>query len=143
MGWGLPLEGVVVEKFLPSLGSLFSLSFEGGTWHVPGILPGYPGTVGVFKKFVQIKFVFIFCPSSCCGAETPTKFIGEVQESLSLTPGPEGSAVSVTGKAGPGQGVELLAGRQNLVMIALLNPESPTLLLMQVSVLMLYGANSF
>ena len=29
------------------------------TWDVPGILPGHPGPLGVFKKFVQTKFVLL------------------------------------------------------------------------------------
>ena len=33
---------------------------ERGIWDVPGILPGCPGPLGVFKKFVQKKFVRIF-----------------------------------------------------------------------------------
>ena len=31
-----------------------------GIWDVPGILPGCPGPLGVFKKFVHKKFVRIF-----------------------------------------------------------------------------------
>ena len=31
-----------------------------GIWDVPGILSGCPGPLGVFKKFVQKKFVHIF-----------------------------------------------------------------------------------
>ena len=31
-----------------------------GIWDVPEILPGCPGPLGVFKKFVQKKFVLIF-----------------------------------------------------------------------------------
>ena len=31
-----------------------------GIWDVPGILPGCPGPLGVFKKFVLKKFVRIF-----------------------------------------------------------------------------------
>ena len=49
-----------VEKFAPSLESLSSLGFEEGSWDVPGIWPGCPGPVGVFKKFVQKKFMCIF-----------------------------------------------------------------------------------
>ena len=45
---GLPREGVVAEKFAPSLESLSSLGFEEGNL-------GCPGPLGVFKKFVQIK----------------------------------------------------------------------------------------
>ena len=33
---------------------------RGGIWDVPGILPGCPGPVGVFKKFVLKKFVRVF-----------------------------------------------------------------------------------
>ena len=44
---GLPREGVGVEKFVPSLKSLFLLGFDGGnlgkSWE---ILPGYPGPLG-------------------------------------------------------------------------------------------------
>ena len=31
-----------------------------GIWDIPGMLPGCPGPLGVFKKFVQKKFVLIF-----------------------------------------------------------------------------------
>ena len=44
MGWGLPLEGVVVEKFARSLESLFSWVSKEGTWDVLGILPGMSRT---------------------------------------------------------------------------------------------------
>ena len=56
-GGGLPREGVVADKFVPSLESLSSLGFEErrGIWDVPGILPGCPAPLGVFKKFVQKK----------------------------------------------------------------------------------------
>ena len=33
---------------------------ERGIWDVPGILPGYPGPLGVFEKFMQKMFVCIF-----------------------------------------------------------------------------------
>ena len=59
-GGGLPLEGVVAENFVPALESLSSLGFEERIWDVPGILSGCPGPLGVFKKFVQKKFVRIF-----------------------------------------------------------------------------------
>ena len=53
-GGGLPREGVVAEKFMPALESLSSLRFEGkNIWDVPGFLPGCPGPLAVFKKFVQ------------------------------------------------------------------------------------------
>ena len=58
VGWGSSTrirEWVVVEKFVSSLESLSPLGFEGGIWDVPGILPGRPGPLGVFKKFVQKK----------------------------------------------------------------------------------------
>ena len=35
---------------------------KGGTWDVLGILPGCPGPLGVFKKFVPKKFVAFFVP---------------------------------------------------------------------------------
>ena len=54
-GGGFPREGVVAEKFVPSLESLSSLGSKRGIWDVPGILPGCPGPPGVFKKFVQKK----------------------------------------------------------------------------------------
>ena len=44
---GLPRGGVVAEKLIPSLGSLFSLGFEGRDCDVPGILLGCPGLLGV------------------------------------------------------------------------------------------------
>ena len=59
-GGGLPRTGVVAENFVPALESLSSLGFEGGIWDVPGILPGCPGPLGIFKKFVPKKFVRIF-----------------------------------------------------------------------------------
>ena len=42
MGWGLPREGVVAEKFEPSLESLSSLGFEERNLGRPGNLPGCP-----------------------------------------------------------------------------------------------------
>ena len=50
--WGgrLPREGVVVEKFVPSLESVSSLGFEGRTLGCPGILPGCPGFVRIFRS---------------------------------------------------------------------------------------------
>ena len=61
-GWGggLPRERVGVEEFVPSLKSLFSLVSRDGIWDVPGILPGCPGPLWLFKKFVQKMFVRIF-----------------------------------------------------------------------------------
>ena len=44
-----------------------------GIWDVPGILPGCPGPLGVFKKFVLKKFVRIF-RSLCSGKATALNF---------------------------------------------------------------------
>ena len=59
-GGGLPREGVVAEKFVPSLESLSSLDFDERIQDVPKLLPGCPEPLGVFEKFVQKKFVCIF-----------------------------------------------------------------------------------
>ena len=53
-GGGLPREGVVAEKFVPSLESLPWVS-TGGIWDVPGFLPGCPRPLAMFKTFVQKK----------------------------------------------------------------------------------------
>ena len=58
----LPRKGVVVQKFVLSLESLSSLGLEGRNLGCPRILPGRPRIVGVFKKFVQKKFVRISVP---------------------------------------------------------------------------------
>ena len=60
--WGgnLPREGVVAEKLAPSLKVCLPWVSKRGIWDIPGILPGCPGPLGVFKKFVQKKFVRIF-----------------------------------------------------------------------------------
>ena len=57
-GGGLSREGVDVEKFVPSLAWVW----KGGTWDVPGVLPGCPGPLGVFKKFAQKVRVQFFVP---------------------------------------------------------------------------------
>ena len=36
--------------------------WKGGTWDVPGILPGCPRPLGVFKKFVQNSLCAVFVP---------------------------------------------------------------------------------
>ena len=59
-GGGLPREGVVANKFVLSLESLSSLGFAERNLGCPGNLPGCPRPLGVFKKFVQKKFVRIF-----------------------------------------------------------------------------------
>ena len=52
-GGGLPREGVVAEKFVPSLDTLFPLGFEGSNLGCPEkkLFAG----MNVFKKFVQKK----------------------------------------------------------------------------------------
>ena len=50
-GGGLPLEEVMAEKFVPSLESLSSLGVDGRNLGRPGILPGCPGSLGVFFLF--------------------------------------------------------------------------------------------
>ena len=52
-GAGLPREGMVAEKFVPSLEVGLPWVLKRGIWDVPGILPGCPGPLGVFNKFVQ------------------------------------------------------------------------------------------
>ena len=56
-GGGLPCEGVVAKKFVLSLKSL---GFEERNLGCPGNFAGMSSIPGVFKKFVQIKFVCIF-----------------------------------------------------------------------------------
>ena len=61
-GGGLPREGVVAEKFMPSLESLSSLGFE-SLREESGMSREFCRDVpdpGVFKTFVQKKFVSIF-----------------------------------------------------------------------------------
>ena len=53
MGWGLPREGVGVEKLVPSLESLFCLGFEGGNLKCPGILPGCPRPLRVLESLCK------------------------------------------------------------------------------------------
>ena len=72
---------VVAEKFVPSLESLSSLGFEERKiWDVPGILSGCPGPLGVFKKFVQTKFLRIF-RSLISKAQHPSR--GSLQSGVS------------------------------------------------------------
>ena len=59
-------EGIGVEKFVPSLESLFCLGSREGTWDVPGILPGCPGPLGAFKKFVQKQLCASVVPCTKC-----------------------------------------------------------------------------
>ena len=60
VGWGSFTRRGGGRKFLPlpCLESSSSLGFwvsKRGIWDVPGILPGCPGPLGVFKKLVQKK----------------------------------------------------------------------------------------
>ena len=51
----------MAKKFVPSRKSLSSLGFEERNLGCPGNFAGmFPGPLGVFKKFVQKKFVRIF-----------------------------------------------------------------------------------
>ena len=56
-GGGLPREGLVAEKFVPSLESLSSLGFEERNLGCPGNFARISGPLGVFKRLVQKKFV--------------------------------------------------------------------------------------
>ena len=51
-GWcgGLTFKGVVVEKFVPSLKSLFFFGFEGGNLGCPGNFAGMSRTLGGVQK---------------------------------------------------------------------------------------------
>ena len=56
-GGGLPREGVVAEKFVPSLESLSSLAFEDRNLGCPGNFAGMSGTLGdVGQKKVCAHF---------------------------------------------------------------------------------------
>ena len=56
----LPREGVAAEKLVPSLEGLSAVGVEERNLGCPGNLPGCLGPLGLFKKFVQKKFVRIF-----------------------------------------------------------------------------------
>ena len=60
--WGgvLPREGVVAEKFVPSLESLSSLGFEGRNLGCPGNVAGMSRTPWGVQKVGAKKFVRIF-----------------------------------------------------------------------------------
>ena len=66
-----------------------------GIWDVPGILPGYPGPLGVFKKSVQKKFVHIF--RSLKGAEVREKG-GEKKERRRTKEGGKGGSQEKDGE---------------------------------------------
>ena len=59
-GGGFPLEGVVAEKFVPSLESLSSLGFEERNLQCPGNFAGMSQTPGGVQKVCAKKFMCIF-----------------------------------------------------------------------------------
>ena len=59
-GGGRPREGVVAEKFVPSLESLSSLGFKERNLGCPGNFAGMSRTPKGVQKFVQKEFVRIF-----------------------------------------------------------------------------------
>ena len=61
MGWGSSTRRGGGQKVRALPRKFVFLGFRREeSWDVPGILPGCPGPLGVFKKFVQKKFVRIF-----------------------------------------------------------------------------------
>ena len=60
MGWGSSTRRGGGQKLRAPPRSLSSLVSKRGIWDVLAILPGSPGPLGVFKKFVLKKFVRIF-----------------------------------------------------------------------------------
>ena len=61
-GGGLSPEEVVVDKFVPSLESLFSLGFEGRSLGCPENFAGMSPTPGSVQEVVHNKFVLILQP---------------------------------------------------------------------------------
>ena len=59
-GGGRPREGVVAETSCPPSKLCLPWVSKREIRDVPGILPGCPGPLAVFKKFVQKNFVRIF-----------------------------------------------------------------------------------
>ena len=59
MGWGSFTHRGGGRKVRALPRKFVFLGFRTGIWDVPGILLGCPGPLGVFKKFVQKKFVRI------------------------------------------------------------------------------------
>ena len=95
---GVPRKEIGVKRLVPSLESLFSLGFkERENWDVPGILPGCPGPLGRFKKFVQRRFTLRH------STKAQNKGIREMPSSASLTP-PLLSKSFVTGEANTPRG---------------------------------------
>ena len=74
-GGGLLREGVVAEKFVPSLKSLSSVGFQERNLGCPGNFAGM-----VFKKFVQKKFVRIFRSPSIRSLKHAHKWPQELQK---------------------------------------------------------------
>ena len=60
MGWGSSTGRGGGRKLRALLETLSSLGFEERNLGCPGILPGCPGPLAVFKKLVHRKFVRIF-----------------------------------------------------------------------------------
>ena len=58
-GVGVKRSGGGSKSSCPPSKVCFPWVSREGTWDVPGILPGCPGPLGVFKKFVQKRFVHI------------------------------------------------------------------------------------
>ena len=61
-GGGLPREGVVAEKFVPSLESLSSLDFEERNPICAGNFAGMSGTPGGVRKVCEKSFCAFFVP---------------------------------------------------------------------------------
>ena len=65
MGWGLPREGAVVEKFVPSLESLSSLGLEGRSLGCPGNFTGMSQTPGGVQNICAKKVCAYFLFPNC------------------------------------------------------------------------------
>ena len=71
-GGGLPREGVVAKKFVPSLESLSSLGFEERNLGCPGNFAGMSGTPGgVQKVFAKKSLCAFFVPYIDSAGTTP------------------------------------------------------------------------
>ena len=60
MGWGSSAQRGGGQKVLESLSSS---GFERRNLDVPGVLPGCPGLLGLFRKSVQKSLCSLFGPS--------------------------------------------------------------------------------
>ena len=83
-GWGsrLPREGVVVEKFVPALESLFSLGFEGGNLGSPGNFAGMSRTLGRVQKVCAKK---VCAKKVCAHFSFPIEVLCQVAGISTLT----------------------------------------------------------